>query len=406
MAFQNERRTGGAITPTKIVALSTNILDAFGRLRVSTPFTIFDSKQLYDGLPEFWDETITNASGNATSIHNIVNAATDMYVEAGDSIVRQTFQRFNYQPGKSQLVMFTVNLGGTLEGVTARVGYFDENNGVFFMVKDGDLHIGQRKDGVDTTVARPDWNIDRFDGTDGSGIDLQPDQAQILIMDMEWLGTGTVRYGFVLDGVVRYVHATNNANTTDSVYISTPNNPLRYEVSTTNASATLQHICSMVASEGGVDPNGLFHYSDMDNPTNANSITEWYALKGIRLKANELGRVIDPTKISLLATTNDNLQWGLFWNPTVDGTFTYSVDHCVEIATGDVAGNPSVNTLSDLGQRIDGGYMLARGEVHIDLNNKRRLGASIGGTRDQIVLAVQPFTTNLDVLGGIGWREI
>lgn len=48
--------------------------DAFGRSRVSEPETLFDSKLLTDKLPLFWDESVTDVSGNATSTHSTANA--------------------------------------------------------------------------------------------------------------------------------------------------------------------------------------------------------------------------------------------------------------------------------------------------------------------------------------------
>src|SRR5512146_2047536 len=37
--------------------------DAFGRLRSSEPFTIYDSKQLFDNQPLFWDDQQVSGAG-------------------------------------------------------------------------------------------------------------------------------------------------------------------------------------------------------------------------------------------------------------------------------------------------------------------------------------------------------
>ena len=44
-------------------------LDAFARLRVSNPTTLFDSKQLESNQPLFWDDAQTAGSGTATARH-------------------------------------------------------------------------------------------------------------------------------------------------------------------------------------------------------------------------------------------------------------------------------------------------------------------------------------------------
>jgi len=119
--------------------------DAFGRLRVSEPQTLFDSKLLNDNHPLFWDEqevsgsgTSTNYDANASSVTMTVSADT-----AGKR-VRQTKQRFNYQPGKSHKADITATVGAVPEGITKRVGYFDDENGLFFEFTSEGVSVGIR----------------------------------------------------------------------------------------------------------------------------------------------------------------------------------------------------------------------------------------------------------------------
>ena len=81
-------------------------IDAFGRLRVSEPFTVFDSKQIYDKAPLVFDESTT---GSPTSAHVAGDSCVRMTTQSGSasSVIRQSFMRFNYQPGKSQLIFCT-----------------------------------------------------------------------------------------------------------------------------------------------------------------------------------------------------------------------------------------------------------------------------------------------------------
>ncbi|EKD50999.1 MAG: hypothetical protein ACD_62C00369G0001, partial [uncultured bacterium] len=153
----------------------TSAVDAFARLRVSTPLTIFDSKQLHDKQPLFWDERI---GGSATSVHSSVDASVTMTVtaSASDYVIRQTKQRFNYQPGKSQLVLMTFRSPQST-GVTSRVGIFDgtvanyliPNNGIFFEC-DGSVSWNIAKNGTTTeTALQANWNVDKMNGTGVSG---------------------------------------------------------------------------------------------------------------------------------------------------------------------------------------------------------------------------------------------
>ena len=93
------------LTSSKVSFASGATTDAFGRLRISEPFTIFDSKQLHNNQPLFWDDAETSGTGTS-SAHSSARASTTISVSAttAGKRVRQSLQRFNYQPGKSQLV--------------------------------------------------------------------------------------------------------------------------------------------------------------------------------------------------------------------------------------------------------------------------------------------------------------
>jgi len=77
-------------------------LDNFGRLRVSQPETLFDSKMLHDNAPLLWDDSQTSGAGTS-STYNANQSSVTLAVTAATAgtRVRQTFRRFNYQPGKS-----------------------------------------------------------------------------------------------------------------------------------------------------------------------------------------------------------------------------------------------------------------------------------------------------------------
>lgn len=395
------------ITQENPLPVSNGSFDAFGRLRVSQSHTLFDSKQLYDKAPLFWDEVIDNVSGNAASTHSVVDADVTMHVESGDSIIRQTFARFNYQPGKSQLVLFTGVLGVHPSGVTARMGYFDENNGLFLESVDGVIAFVERKDGVDTKFIQSSWSKDKLDGTGLSGVTIDFSKIQLFWFDLEWLGVGTVRYGFLSDGAFLAAHHSHHANLVERVYISTPNLPLRYELSSTGPTAEMHHNCSTVIVEGGIQASSLLHSISNETPVKANSSGTIYALIGLRLKTTHLGIIMGIADFSVLSLAKDNFEWLLLHNPTVDNVFTYSdiADSGLQVARPN-ADSPSPNVVSDVGYRVTGGFVSEVGrDMSGGLGNSLRLGASIAGVRDEVVLAVRALSINLDVHGSLSWRE-
>lgn len=394
-------------------------LDAFGRLRTAAPATLFDNKQIISNQPLFWDDSEVSGSGTS-STYSKAKASTTLAVTANTAgrRVRRTFQRFNYQPGKSQVVYMTTQLtsDATLNGISACVGYFDDDNGVFFAAEDGVIYAVVRSSvtgaTVDTAIAQADWNVDTFDGNGPSGITLDPTKTNILVFDMEWLGVGRVRFGFNVGGVTYYVHEQLNSNVLPTVYMSTANLPLSYDIANdgTGAAASLQHICTTVISEGGQQKIGTVRsISNGITEVSATSSGTIYALKGMRLKSTDLTTTVFLEKVSVAITSAGAFEWLLLWNPTVAGTFTYSdlTDSSVQEATG-----ASANTVTG-GYCIDQGFGAsagsggsAAGATGGNLNNALHLGAAIDGTRDEIVLAVRATTNGETFLGGITFREL
>lgn len=383
-------------------------VDAFGRLRVSDVSTIFDSKQVFDSLPLIYDDQEVSGSGT-TSTHNPNHAATVMAVSASTAgkRVRQSFMRMNYQPGKSQLILCTGTLGAGGTGITAAMGYFDDQNGLFAMSKDGVAYFVKRSNYtgsvVDTEVAQSNWNLDKFDGTGPSGITLDPTKSQILYIDFEWLGVGRVRMGWVVDGKIYYCHEFNHANNQAGVYMSTPNLPIRYEIENdgTGGAAELEHICSSVMSEGGVQNNGYLRHQDTGAITGLATGTA-YAIMGGRLKSTHLGATVLVENVSVLGSANDQAHWELRIGGTVAGTFTYSdiTNSAVQVATG-----TSANTVTG-GIEIDGGYFTTNQAVHFTVPNALHLGATIDGTPQEWQLVVIPITNNMTVRASVTWREL
>lgn len=390
----------------------TPAIDAFDRLRVSLPYTLFDSKQLHDKQPLFWDESI---GGSATSTHNASNACTEMVVtaNASDFVIRQTKQRMNYQPGKSQLCLITF-YSPEDTGVTKRIGMFDgtgtnnltPNNGIF-LETDGDISWNIAKNGTTTeSVTRANWNVDPMDGTGPSLLTLDLDATQIAVIDFEWLGVGRVRVGFVIDGLIRYVHYFNHANdpSFDSVYMSSPNLPLRYDiVSDGTGGGQLDHICGTIMSEGGIEENGVLRTVNTGSThLDADTIGTTYAMLGLKLKSTYKDITVTPTGISILAATNDTCMWSLILNPTVAGTFTYSdlTDSALQSATGVTA-----NTVTG-GIEIGSGYCDSKTSITLGLETALRMGSNIDGTVDSLVLCITPLSTGANVYGSLTFREL
>jgi len=315
----------GPSNPSYITFAGTNI-DAFGRLRVSQPYTLFDSQNRYAVDNQF--DTSTATGGTLTYLANEATASMNVTSTSGSEVVRQTFRSFPYQPGKGLLVLATFVMATAKTNLRQRCGYFGTQNGLFFQLNNTTksfilrTYIGGSVDDTTRKVDQSAWNGDKLDGTGASGLTLDLTKPQILWMDFEWLGVGNVRCGFIINGQYIVCHTYQNANVTGtSVYMTTAILPVRYEITNTGAtsgSSSLKQICSTVISEGGYEQTSIEHIATMTSATTGSYITTTYKpLVSIRLASTALSAVVIPYNINFLPTTSDNYQIALFKNGTL-----------------------------------------------------------------------------------------
>lgn len=318
------------MTPLPVSIGGTNI-DAFGRLRVSNPLTLFDSSHRYADN-NLWASSITGtAAATFSATEGLVNLTVG--TASGDQIIRETIKVFSYQPGKSLLVMSTFVFGDSKANLRQRVGYYGADNGLYFEREGSDLYFVERSSvtGVltNTRIAQQDWNQDTLDGSGSasnpSGITLDASKAQILYMDVEWLGLGTVRMGFIINGAFVPAHNFNHANLVTTTYITTASLPLRYEMANlgaTDSASTLKQVCSTVISEGGYELRGaqLQAGTPVTTPTTLTTAGTFYPVVSIRLKTTRLDAIVILTAISILGITNNaNYKWEIISSGTTTG---------------------------------------------------------------------------------------
>lgn len=394
-------------------------VDAFGRLRVSNPLTVFNSKQIFDNQPLFWDDQQTSGGGTS-SVYSQPNASSTLSVGGltAGTRVRQTRRRFNYQPGKSQLYMFTGVLGAAATGITRRVGAFDAANGVFFEQISTGLRVCVRSSvtgvAVDSCVAQASFNKDVMDGAGSSGVTFLPASAQIFFIDFEWLGTGRVRFGIVRRGLMIVAHEFYGSNESgvSTVWSSTPNFPGRFEISNSGAgaAASLVHICMTVVSEGGQEIIGFSRSVDRGASGFATAAgnNDIYPLVSLRLKSGaNLAATVSMLRVSIVNSTNSTFRWGLYLNPTIAG-----VDAASWVSDNNTSLEYDISRNNT--NKVSGGILLGSGYgsdsvnmIVSEIGQQVRLGSTIAGVADQLVLAVQTVgvTTAETYLASVTFSE-
>jgi hypothetical protein len=396
--------TTGSAVPVSIGG--TNV-DAFGRLRVSAPYTIFDSQNRYAIDNQF--DTSTATGGSTTYLPNESSVRMDVTTSSGSEVVRQTYRCMPYQPGKGLLLLATFVMNTAKTGLRQRVGYFGTQNGVFIQQADSTVSFvlrsyisGSVSDA--RTVNQADWNGDKLNGTGDSGYTLDLTKAQILWMDFEWLGVGSVRCGFIIDGNYIVCHTFENANDITSVYMTTAILPVRYEITNTAATASassLKQICSSVVSEGGYEQTSIEHVARR-TATKTSIGTTFLPLVSIRLASTALNAVVLPVKFNVMPTsTGDDFEVILAKNSTGLTSASWAAvasDANVEQDTSATA--MTVGTIVDIqyvsSTKQFGGAINQPAAYNWDL----QLGSSLTGTSDIYTLGVRVLSGSAGVAIG------
>jgi hypothetical protein len=387
----------GMVIPVSIGGTNT---DAFGRLRVSQPYTLFDSQSRY-GADNQFDTALT---GTGSSTFNTNQSSVSLAVTGGGvgSVVRQTYRVFPYQPGKGLLVLATFVMdNGTSANLNQKVGYFNTQNGVFFQRTTGVNSFVLRTNITGTpsdarAVTQANWNGDKLNGTGESGLTLDLTKPQILWMDFEWLGVGSVRCGFIINGAYVVCHTFDTANVYGStVYMTTAILPVRYEITTTTTAvaASLTQICSSVVSEGGFEQTSIDHVARRTTVfTNIDTAATFYPIVSIRLASGRTGAVVLPNRVQFLPITSQNYEVALLKNPTLTGATwaaTVPSDSNVEF---DVA----ATAISATGTIAQTDYVTASGSAGVSETNAPtgynwdlQLGVSLTSVSDIYTLAVR-----------------
>ena len=364
-------------------------VDAFQRQRTSEPYTLFDAQFHRDKLPIVFDET--TAGGASAAVYNANANAVDMTLgtAAGESIVRQTYEWYRYQSGKSQLILLTGVLGEPKNNVRKRAGYFNANNGIFVESNSTQkafvIRTSTSGAPVDTVIPQASWNLDRLDGTGPSGLTLDLDSTNILAMDFEWLGVGAVRFAFVIDGVFVVAHKEGHANVGLTVpYMQTGSLPVRYEITNTGVAAsgtTLRQICHTVASEAGFNPRGIIRSTPVAVAGRAVSVGSFAPQIAIRMKSADARNTVTPLAYNFTASAAQEYALQLRFRPA-----TYTAGSFVDIGANSIVEYDVTGTAATGGTIIWSSTASRDSSQQISLSSALVLGSSIAGTADILVL--------------------
>jgi hypothetical protein len=234
-------------------------------------------------------------------------------------------------------------------------------------------------------------------------------------MDIEWLGEGTVRLGFVIDGKFILCHRFNHANLITSTYITTASLPLRYEITNTGVTAsasTLKQVCSTVISEGGYELRGAQQAigTPITAPRTFAAAGTFYPIISLKLTSGKLDAIVILTAVSILGLGNGkNYSWRVLNGTTTTGGTWVS------------AGVDSAVEYNITGTSTTGGRVLAQGYVNSSNQGSPSINIlkealfttqlernTFTGTAFEIVIeiAIDAIGGSLGAYASVDWEEI
>lgn len=261
------KNVGAAITemPPELVTM-------FSRLRVASDVNLLSIRQDTQLRNLIVTEGQISGSGTSSDLFNQGQASTIMNVGTTPGLRRlQSRTAGLYITGNSLLGFITFNfmtLGQP--NVVKRVGYYDDQDGIFLQQENGVLSIVLRSSvtgNTETTIAQADWNADKFDGN-SAGYAFDQTKCHIFWFAAEWLGVGDVYTGFIYDTIPILAHAFRHPNLRAEPYMRTANLFLSYDIERKLAGGTpdsFRAVCGALKSEGDGTPLGFSHLLELGN---------------------------------------------------------------------------------------------------------------------------------------------
>lgn len=384
-------------------------LDAFGRLRVSSPHTVLEASFNWDKHPIRWSES-TSLGGTVT--HNANKASVDLAVTIAinSTAIFQSRQYVFYQPGKSQLVSISGNFVATAANVTKRFGYFDADNGVFFQLSGSTLSVVRRTkvsgSVVDNTTAKSSWNLDKLDGTGDSSITIDITKHQIMVIDFQWEGSGRIRYGFNINGNIVYCHEDKSANVLDVPWCQTGSLPIRAEIVNAVLTAATMYItsCSVICEDKWA-PEGILRgmntgISSINIPSNTAA-----PLISLRKQSAYVKVPIKIVDIAYTGESNLDVILSIVLNGSLTGASWANVSGVCQKDQAATAISGGTTIYNQYAHISDKALSLADLTVFREVCNST-LGVDASGNSDIISLVVTPIGSSIRSYGSINYREL
>ena len=221
----NQNATG-AHQPIQEIIPNKRMRDVMGKMKISMSRNIYEADFEYGTQPLRW-EAFTAGSGTVIHLPGEGGVRMRLTTASGDLTLRQSRPYHRYQPGKAMFMATAVNFGVNQANQIQRVGYFDDNNGIFFEQSNpvagsidannpAGMSVVVRTDAQSalTNGLPTDTRFPAYMWSDPQGIASSIDwtKIQMLWMEYAWYGAGALRWGVYLNGEPYILHEVGTGN--------------------------------------------------------------------------------------------------------------------------------------------------------------------------------------------------
>ena len=402
-----------SFTPTTVFAPDQFSLDSSSRVRVSQVTTLADYKEL--GFPRtlYFDVEGTGTYSNSGVDDNMCR----LHVEPGQYIVRQSKLWHSYYAGKSQFVELTFDSFAPQAGVRKLLGYYSSSPVAPYTAEyDGFWLLSSGTTNTVSFVIRNQGNLIYSKPLSGwLGYEQLKDynwnNFTVVAFDFLWLGGAACRMwvkgpnGFILAD--EYTHA----GTASGIFIHSPTQPVRFEISSTTGTGDLRMICSTVGTEGSINSFGVSR-SVTTNTTGTTLPIVGFKYPLLSVRGSNQGHNVEVQLLTTHAwasvqTAADQIYWTIEVNPelTEQLNFVSVSGSAIEYAQGnDTCPVSADGTIMASGVLAYGQLLDVEGQGLLD-NFLAWHGMSIKNVRDVHVFTVTPLINPTTVLAGFSIKE-
>ena len=421
-SFVESQLRGGDFTAREVfvgnnsyqrMPVDTGVEDSFGRLKVAQPHLLFDSHFQYTLQDKVF---IRDTLIGSTITHDATRAAVNIAcsVTPGSRARFRSRNYFPYSPAFTNTVIGSFNFHGISPGITKRLGMYDEKNGYILEASNGTLRVGVRSSITGSVatgyVDKPNWNIDKMDGSldkvlNPSGKLFDPTKQNIFYIQFQWLGSGSVTFGIVLDNKIYPFHRFDFAGNLTSLYSQTATLPVQAEIlNVSGSSSFMEFTCCSVVSNGALAQHGHLHSaSSGSTPKTMTSAGVSVPVISIRKQTAYSDVPVRVLDMAAFSTSQDDFLIQIIHKPTLTGAVWTNIP--TSLCQKDVAATAWTG-----GDIVAEFYMKGNLQASEKLETISRfwdltLGSDFVGNSEVMTMAATPLTTNANLYGVISFKE-